>query len=142
MVGHTHEDIDPMFKKFLEKLRTSMTFTFPHLMQHFQSCQTTRPTPFMLTHVEHMYLISRVTLMDTCVILKMHLLGTQFRFYMQGDIPLMQYKMHPKSIDWLPMEGGIELWKRDEAGIPHLAKGDLIVVPMFVYIKDHEEVVS
>ena len=142
MVGHTHEDIDAMFSKFSEKLRTSMTFTFPHLMQHFQSCQTTRPTPFMLTHVPDFKSYIDGYLCDSKDALVGHSKPLQFRFYMQGDIPLMQYKMHPKSIDWLPMEGGIELWKRDEAGTPHLPKGDLMLVPMFEYIKDHEEVVS
>lgn len=40
-----------MFSKFSKKLCTSMTFTFPHVMQHFQLCQTTKPTPFLLTHI-------------------------------------------------------------------------------------------
>ena len=35
MVGHTHEDIDALFSRFSEKLRTGMTFTFPHLMDAF-----------------------------------------------------------------------------------------------------------
>ena len=35
MVGHTHEDIDAMFSRFSERLQTKMTFTFPHLMEHF-----------------------------------------------------------------------------------------------------------
>ena len=60
---------------------------------------------------------------------------------MQGDIPLMQYKVHPKSIDW-PREGGIELSKRDEARNSHLPKGDLMLLPMLEYIKDHQEVAS
>ena len=141
MVGHTHEDIDAMFSKFSEKLRTSMTFTFPHLMQHFQLCQSTRPAPFLLTHVPDFKSYIEGFLCDSKDTLVGHSKPLHFRFYMQGDIPLMQYKMHPKSIEWLPREGGIELWKRDSTGKPTLPKGLPTLLPMFEYIKDHQEVI-
>lgn len=51
MVGHTHEDIDAMFSRFSEKLRKSMTYTFPHLMDVFRSCEIASPAPFLMTHV-------------------------------------------------------------------------------------------
>ena len=66
----------------------------------------------------------------------------QFGFYMQRDVPVMQYKMHPKSVDWLPRERGIELWKRDMEGKPTLPKGSPKLLPMFDYVKDHLEVVN
>ena len=49
MVGHTHEDIDAMFSRFLERLQKEMTFTFPHLMEHFQKCESLAPAPFFMT---------------------------------------------------------------------------------------------
>ncbi len=140
MVGHTHEDIDAMFSKFSEKLRTSMTFTFPHLMQHFQSCQATRPTPFLLTHVPDFKGFIDGYLCDSKDALVGHSKPLQIRFYMQGEVPVMQYKMHPKSVDWLPREGPIELWKRDMEGKPTLPKGSPMLLPMFDYVKDHLEI--
>ena len=51
MVGHTHEDIDAMFSRFSERLQTKMTSTFPHLMEHFQKCESLAPAPFLMTQV-------------------------------------------------------------------------------------------
>ena len=49
MVGHTHEDIDAMFNRFLEKLRVGQTFTLPHLMDTSRTSSTSSPAPFLLT---------------------------------------------------------------------------------------------
>lgn len=38
MVGHTHEDIDALFSRFSEEIRTEQVFSFPHLMQQFNDC--------------------------------------------------------------------------------------------------------
>lgn len=55
----------------------------------------------------------------------------------------MQYKIHPKSVEWLPREGGIELWKRDSTiGKPTIPKGFPTLLPMSEYIKDHQEMAS
>ena len=51
MVGHTHEDIDAMFSRFSKRLQKEMTFTFPHLMEHFQKCESSAPASFLMTQV-------------------------------------------------------------------------------------------
>ena len=51
MVGHTHEDIDALFSRFSEQLRTSHTVTLPHLMKTFNECTSYRPTPFFMIEV-------------------------------------------------------------------------------------------
>ena len=61
---------------------------------------------------------------------------------MQGEIPVMQYKIHPKSPDWMPREGGIELWKRDDAGKPKLPIGCPNVIPIADYVRDSPQVVQ
>ena len=60
---------------------------------------------------------------------------------MSDGIPLMQYKVHPKSVDWLP-EKGIELWKRNDQGESQLPQGVPRVLPPFEYVKENEKVVE
>ena len=55
---------------------------------------------------------------------------------MQGDKPLMQYKVHPKSPNWMPMEGGIELWKKDARGHTLLPTSSNLL-PMAEFVKDN-----
>ena len=35
----------------VEVLRTEMTFTFPHSMEHLQKCESPPPAPFLMTQV-------------------------------------------------------------------------------------------
>ena len=51
MVVHMHEDIDAMFRRLFERSQTKMTFTFPHLMEHFKKCESLTQTPFLMTQV-------------------------------------------------------------------------------------------
>ena len=51
MVRHTHEDIDSMFSKFLEKLRVTQTYTLPHFMDTLRTNLTSSPAPFLLIEV-------------------------------------------------------------------------------------------
>ena len=141
MVGHTHEDIDALFSRFSEKLRKKTTFTFPHLMKLFNECVTMQPAPFLLQKVANFKDFVKGCLHDGADSLVGHSKPLQFRFYMSDGIPLMQYKIHPKNVDWLP-ESGIELWKRDELNHPKLPEGVPEVLPPFEYVKDCEKLVE
>ena len=61
---------------------------------------------------------------------------------MQGELPIMQYKAHPKSSDWMPREGGIELWKKDTAGRPKLPIGCPNVVLIADFMSDNPMVIQ
>ena len=61
---------------------------------------------------------------------------------MQGELPVMQYKIHPKSPDWMPRESGIELWKRDDQGKPKLPPSCPNVVPIAEYVRDSPLVIQ
>ena len=142
MVGHTHEDIDAMFSRLSERLRIGMTFTFPHLMDTFRQCTSASPTPFLLTQVPDFKSFVDGNICDGQDMLVGHSKPLQFRFYMQGEIPVMQYKIHPKSLEWLPKEGGIELWNKDSEGKPMLPIGSPNMLPIADYVRDSPYVVN
>ena len=141
MVGHTHEDIDALFSRFSEEIRTTQVFSFPHLMQKFNECTQSHPTPFLMQQVPNFKEFVKGYLHEGADKLVGHSKPLQFRFYMSQGIPLMQYKIHPTKSDWSPDEG-IELWKRAENREPLLPTGVPKVLPYFEYIKDHEKVIE
>lgn len=51
MVDHTHEDIDAMFSRFSESLKTNQTFILSHLIITLRNCSSSCPTLFLLTKV-------------------------------------------------------------------------------------------
>ena len=102
MVGHTHEDIDALFSRFSEKLRKQAIFTFPHLMKIFNECVSMHPAPFLLQKVADFKGFVKGCLHDGADSLVGHSKPLQFRFYLNDGVPLMQYKLHPKNVDWLP----------------------------------------
>ena len=141
MVGHTHEDIDALFSRFSEEIRTAQVFSFPHLMKRFNECTLSHPAPFLMQQVPDFKEFVKGYLHEGVDRLVGHSKPLQFRFYMSQGIPLMQYKIHPTKSDWSPDEG-IELWKRAENGEPLLPPGVPRVLPYFEYMKDHEKVIE
>ena len=55
---------------------------------------------------------------------------------MQDELPVMQYKIHPKSPDWMLRESGIELWKKNDQGKPKLPPSCPNVVPIAEHVRD------
>ena len=94
-----HEDVDAMFGRYLEKLRTQKVYTLPHLMELFQNCASSIPTPFLLTKVPNFKQFVEGFLCDGEHELVGHSKPLQFRFIMHGKTPIMQYKVHPKTPD-------------------------------------------
>jgi len=82
MVRHTHEDIDALFSRFSEKLRTNCTFTFPHLMQSFNECVSMNPAPFLVKEVPDFKKFMEGYMCDGKDRLIGHSKPLQFRFYM------------------------------------------------------------
>ena len=54
----------------------------------------------------------------------------------------MQYKVHPKSPDWMPRESRIELWKKDDQGKLKLPPHCPNVVPIADYVRDSPFVIQ
>ena len=142
MVGHTHEDIDAMFSRFSERLRIRMTFTFSHLMEHFQKCKSLAPTPFLMTQVPDFKSFVEGYLCDGQDALVGHSKPLQFRFYMQGELLVMHYKMHLQSPDWMPRDKPVELWKKYDQGKPNLPVGCPNVVHIADYVRDSPLVIQ
>ena len=143
MVGRTHEDIDVLFSRFSEQLRTSHTVTLPHLMRTFNECTNCRPAPFLMTEVFDFKGFIDGYLCDGQDKLIGHSKPLHFRFFMQDDIPVMQYKMNHTQDHWMPKGGAIELWKRDASGKKALLPvGEPMLLPMGAYIKDSGQMVS
>ena len=111
-------------------------------MKLYNECVSMQPAPFLLQEVANFKDFVKGCLHDGADSLVGHSKPLQFRFYMSSDgIPLMQYKIHPKNVDWLP-ENGIELWKRNEHGIPKLPKGVPEVLQPFEYVKDCDKLIE
>ena len=138
MVGHTHEDIDALFSRFSEKLRVTQTYTLPHLMDTLRTCSSSSPAPFLLTQVPDFKKYCDGYLCDGQDILVGHSKPLQFRFFMQDETPMMQYKAHVGVPNW---SGSIRLWKIDSEGKPMLPQGNPPLVPIAQYVKAHEEVI-
>lgn len=137
MVGHTHEDIDAMFSRFSEKLRTSQVYTFGNLMETFMKCSCCAPVPYLMQEIPDFKRFIDGYLCDGPETLIGHKKPLQFRFFLRDGIPIMQYMMNPRAKTWLPQDG-IELWKRDANGIPMLPTGNPSPLPLSDTIKDQE----
>ena len=61
---------------------------------------------------------------------------------MNGETPVMQYKVHVASPDWRPNDGGICLWKKNSEGKPMLPHGFPPLLPMAEYVKGHMDVIA
>ena len=107
-----------------------MIFTFLYLIDQFVQCESSAPVPYLITQVLDFKSFVQGYLCNGQDTLVGNSKPLQFCFFMQGELPVMQYKAHPKSPDWMPREGGIELWKKDAAGRPKLPTGCLNVVPI------------
>jgi len=109
-------------------------------MQSFNDCISMHPAPFLVKEVPDFKGYVDGYICDGKERLVGHSKPLQFRFYMQDGTPLMQYKLHPKSTEWLPQDG-IQIWKQDEDGKPRLPQGQPKLLPPFEFIKDHEQVI-
>ena len=118
-VGHTHEDIDAMFSRFSKKLRVGKTFTSPHLMDTLRTSSASSPAPFLLTKVPAFKAYCDGYICDGQEALIGHSKPLLFRFFMEGDRQVMQFKAHVAVHNW---SGSIHLWKTDSEGKPKLPK--------------------
>ena len=128
-----------MFSRFLEKLRVGQTFTLPHLMDTLRKISTSSPAPLLLTEVPDFKAYCDGYICDGQEALIGHSKPLLFRFFMEGDTPIMQYKAHAAIPSW---SNSICLWKTDSEGKPRLPKGDPPLLAMAEHIKMYEEVIS
>ena len=100
MVGHTHEDINAMFSRFSEKLRVGQTFTLPHLMDTLRTSSTSSLAPFLLTEVHDFKSYCDGYLCDGQEALIGHSKPLVFRFFMEENTTVMQFKAHVVVHSW------------------------------------------
>ena len=68
-----------------------------------------------------------------------HSKALQFCFCMQGELPIMQYKVHLNFLNWMPRELGIEM---DDQGKPKLPPNCPNVVSIAGYVSDSSLVIQ
>ena len=95
--------------------------------------------PFLLTEVPDFKAYCDGYICDGQEALIGHSKPLLFRFFMEGDTPVMQFKAHVAIQSW---SGSIRLWKTDSEGKPRLPKGDPPLLPMAKHIKMHAGVIS
>ena len=88
-----------MFNRFLEKLRVTQTYTLPHLMDTLRNSSSLSPAPFLLTKIPDFKQYCDGYLCDGQDILVGHSKPLQFRFFMQDETPMMQYKAHVIAVE-------------------------------------------
>ena len=94
MVGHAHEDIDAMFSRFSKKLRVDQTFMLPHLMDNLRTSSTSSRVPFLLIEAPDFKAYCDGYICDGQEALIGHSKPLLFKFFMEGDTPVMQFKAH------------------------------------------------
>ena len=88
MFGHTHEDIDALFSRSFEQLRTSHIVTLPHLIKTFNECTSCRLAPFFMIEVfDFKGFIDGYLCDGQDHELIGHSKPLHFRFFMQDGIP-------------------------------------------------------
>ena len=132
IVGHTHEDIDAMFGRWSERLKTNNYPTVPRLMKSFMECEAHPVIPHFIEEVPDFKRFVDGYLGSGGDFLSGHSKSQQFKFYMDSSgWPLMEYKNLCTDKIWLPEHGnGIRLWSETEDGRPRVPSGDpLPLVP-------------
>ena len=107
-------------------------------MDTLRTSSASSPAPFMLTKVPDFKKYCDGYICDGQETLIGHSKPLQFRFFMQDDTPVMQYKAHRGVLNW---SGSIHIWKKDVEGKPMLPQGNPPLVPMANFVKAHEEVI-
>ena len=111
IVGHTHDDIDVLFRRWSYKLKGTDYPTLPLLKKLFMDIESWLVIPHFINEVpdfkkfvEGYLCIGRDALIG-------HTNAQQLKFYRNANgWPLMQYKLLCTNNKWLPMEGqGIRL---------------------------------
>ena len=125
IVGHTHEDIDALFGRWSNKLKTNDYPTIPRLMKSFTDSETQPVIPHLIEEVldfkefVHRYLGTGGDFLEG------HSTSQQFKFYVDSNgWPLMEHKNLCMDIKWQPEDGkGICLWFETADGRPKVPRG-------------------
>ena len=93
IMGHTHEDIDVMFGRWSERLKTNNYLTVPRLMKSFMECEAHPVIPHFIEEVPDFKRFVDGYLGSGGDFLSGHSKSQQFKFYMDSSgWPLMEYK--------------------------------------------------
>ena len=125
IVGHTHEDIDALFGRWSNKLKTNDYPTIPRLMKLFMDSKNQPVIPHLIEEVldfkefVHRYLGTGGDFLEG------HSTSQQFKFYLDSSgWPLMEHKNLCTDVKWQPEHGnGIRLWSETVDGRPKVPRG-------------------
>jgi hypothetical protein len=125
LVGHTHEDIDTMFRRWSRRLRMNDYPILPMLMKSFMDAEMEPVIPHLIEEVPNFKAFVDGYLYSGNDSLQGHINAQQFKFYKDDNSwPLMQYKLWCTNSNWLPKEnGGIRLWQKTVDGRPKVPSG-------------------
>jgi len=142
MVGHTHEDVDAMFSKFSESMRTKDAYTLPQMMDIFRNSYSGHPVPSLVEEVPDFKSFLEGYIPDKGDALCGHKDPLQFRFLYIDGFPVMQYRMNPLQDEWKPHKG-IKMWKEDSVtGQALLPQGQPKPIKICSYLQDNDMVVK
>ena len=112
IVGHTHDDIDALFKRWSMALKKESFPTILLLMKSFMDVKAVSTIPHLIKEVldfkkfiEENIVVGRML----CLTIQRH---NSFKFYVNASgCPMMKYKLLYTDDKWLPRDGGIKLRK-------------------------------
>jgi hypothetical protein len=112
LVGHTHDDIDALFKRWRMLLRKDNFPTIPLLMKSFMEVKSIPTIPHLIEEVPDFKGFIARCIAQGDEALEGHTKALHFKFYVDSSGYLvMKYRIHCIDPNWLPKEGGgIKLW--------------------------------
>jgi len=118
VVGHTHDDIDALFKRWSMLLKKESFPTIPNLMKSFMDLESIAAIPHLIEEVPDFKGFIAGLFLDGEDTLIGHIKPQQMKLYFDSSGCLvMKYKLVCTDVTWLGDEGrGTKLWKEDDEG--------------------------
>jgi hypothetical protein len=95
--GHTHTDVDAIFSHFSRKLRMHDAYTMPDLFNIVVGSQQQRPSCTFMDEIADWRKVIKPFLVKS---MTGHTIPHAFRFYMDDDNPVFQWKEYCNSPEW------------------------------------------
>jgi hypothetical protein len=118
IVGHTHTDVDALFSIFSKKLMNHDCLTLDELHELVEKNHHDHPSCKVIDEMADWHSLVEHQVVQGADRIIGYLMPHQFRFYMLGDNPVMQYKEFCTDETWKPDDGQgpIHWFPRDDNG--------------------------
>ena len=126
LVGHTHDDIDALFRRWSKENFS----TIPSLMKSLMDVDSVPTIPHLIEEVPDFKAFIECSLLEGEEALVGHIKAQQFKFFLNSmGILVMKYRHYCIDSDWLPEEGGgIKLWREDAKKQSQWPCGELVPI--------------